>query len=504
MNNNKKINFFTTYKKWIVVVLLVLIMLVGFYIRAYGVFSNSFAFTYDVGRDMLKVQEIVVDHKIPLIGQTTGLSGLFYGPWWYYILTPAFILSRGNPQGVAFFMVFCGMVVIVIGYRVGKKISGSMLGVVFASLLSVSTVMSSLSNQIWNPNIAPIFILFLILLLIILEKTKKRFIAFLGVGILLGLLIDTEILFGVLFTIGTLFYILLTQRKKLLSVSVAGVPLGLLVIFLPRILFEIRHQFIMTNTLLHPASDKEAFININGLLLDVPQRCLIIFNQFSETTARDNSYFGFLVLSSSVVLLFVLRKKLNSFSRRILLFIGIVLITFVFGTSVFARAIWGHYLVGLPVLYLLLVSLSLMVFIRRAFYTGIIVFVVYAIFILNPYKYYNDAVNPLWEGNASVYRNQVAIIDYIYKNSHGRQFNEIVYTPTVHDYPYQYLFSWYGKAKYGYTPSTKTQHLLYVVIEDDPGYEGRITDWLKIREGDGKIEEERVVKGGIRVQRRSR
>ncbi|MGE5042387.1 MAG: hypothetical protein ACM3IJ_05810, partial [Candidatus Levyibacteriota bacterium] len=59
---------------------LALVFLIGFYLRAVGIFSNSFAFTYDVGRDLLEVQKIVSAHKIPLIGQTTGLGGLFYGP----------------------------------------------------------------------------------------------------------------------------------------------------------------------------------------------------------------------------------------------------------------------------------------------------------------------------------------------------------------------------------------------------------------------------------------
>lgn len=499
-----KKNIFTKHKKKIIIVLLSLILLVGFYIRAAGVFSNSFAFTYDVGRDMLKVQEMIEQRKIPLIGQTTGLGGLFYGPWWYYILAPAFIISNGNPQGVAFFMVFCGLFAVVLGFFVGRKISGTVLGIVFASLLCVSPVMIGFSNQIWNPNIAPAFILLLLLMLVIVEKSKKRFFTLLTIGLLLGLLIDTEILFGVLFAAASLLYILVTQRKKLLSFSVLGIPLGLFVIFLPRIYFEIRHQFIMTNTLLHPAKDKEAFLNLNGLFSGVFGRGLTIFNQFSETVARNNNILGLLILISCCVLLVMFRNKLNTISRHMLLFTGIVLLTFILGTSIFARAIWGHYLVGLPVLYLLFVSLSLLVLIRKAFYLGVVVLAVYVMFLLNPYQLYKDAGSPLWEGDAAVYRNQIAVIDYIYKDANGRQFNEIVYTPAVYDFPYQYLFSWYGRVKYNYTPETKTEKLFYVVVEPDPGYEGRITDWLKIREGDGKVVKEKTVKGGISVQTRTR
>ena len=81
--------------------LLYFFILVGAFLRLQGVFTNSFAFTYDVGRDMLALSAIVHLHKIPLIGATTGLPGIFYGPWWYYMLTPFFIIFSGSPQGIA-------------------------------------------------------------------------------------------------------------------------------------------------------------------------------------------------------------------------------------------------------------------------------------------------------------------------------------------------------------------------------------------------------------------
>ena len=95
---------------------LYLLLIIGSFLRLQGVFSNSFAFTYDVGRDMLALWNIVYDHKIPLIGATTGLAGVFYGPWWYYFLTPFFVIFRGDPQGIAFLMSVIGVLSIVASY----------------------------------------------------------------------------------------------------------------------------------------------------------------------------------------------------------------------------------------------------------------------------------------------------------------------------------------------------------------------------------------------------
>lgn len=504
MNKQGKNSLFIFFKKYLSIILLGVVLSVGLYLRIGGVLTNSFAFTYDVGRDMLQVQNIVVNHKIPLIGQTTGLGGLFYGPWWYYILTPVFIASNGNPQGIAFFMVLCGLLAIFLGYIVGEKISGKTLGLIFASLLCASPVMIGFSSQIWNPNIAPEFILLAILLLLILKKTKKRFFTFLGLGFLLGLLIDTEIIFGVLFSAGFLLYVLSTQRKRFLSISALGVLLGLFMVILPRIFFEIRHSFIMVSTLLHPAEDKEAFLHVSGLLSDIPQRIFAIFSQFSETVAKNNNIAGLFILLLCCVLLIIYRKNLTGATKQMLYMMGIIITVFVLGTSIFARAIWGHYLVGLPVLYLLFVAISLQLLIKKVFYVGIGVFIVYLLFLLNPLQLYKNAVMPLWEGDASVYRNQVATIDYVYKDANNRKFNYIAYSPAVHDFPYQYLFSWYGRTKYGYVPEAKTENLLYIIIEPNPGYPGRIEDWLKIRQGDGMVVKETVVKGGIKVQTRVR
>src|SRR3989338_2214356 len=96
-------------KKLLAFFLVFIILLIGSWLRFSGILSNSFAFTYDVGRDMLAVRNIIVDHKFSLIGPTTGVEGIFYGPWWYLILSIPFFLFSGNPQGIAFFMGLIGV-----------------------------------------------------------------------------------------------------------------------------------------------------------------------------------------------------------------------------------------------------------------------------------------------------------------------------------------------------------------------------------------------------------
>lgn len=491
-------------KKHFVIILLSLIILFGFYIRIEGVITNSFAFTYDVGRDMLQVNNIVVGNKLPLIGQTTGLGGLFYGPWWYYLLTPAFIITGGNPQGIAFFMVLIGLLTIYVGFLFGRYINGTRFGLLVAALISFSPIMVGYSVQIWNPNVAPLFTLVVLIALLKIKNNIKNWKWYLIIGFMLGLILDTEIVFGALFLISILLIYIWLERKKAFNTSLLAALVGFLFTLSPRMLFELRHNFIMTQTLLNPKPGAEGIFAVNNFFTDIPGRALTFFMQYRDTFSPGNTIVAIIFLGITVSVIVWKRKHIKDKSLFCLMIICTVLTVFLFGTSFFARAIWGHYLVGLPILYILSFALILDILWKKWKYPSIILLIVASYFMLNPVGRIYNASQPLWEGNAAVYRNQVAVIDYIYSQADGRGFNEIVYTPSVHDFPYQYLFSWYGKNKYGYVPSVKTEKLLYVVIEPDPGYESRIIEWLKIREGDGKIIKEETVKGGIKVQTRMR
>jgi len=496
-------------KKLFIIFGLLIILTIGSWLRLSGIISNSFAFTYDVGRDMLAVENIVINHKITLIGQTTGIEGIFYGPWWYLILSVPFFIFSGNPQGVVFFMGIIGIVTILLSYIVGKKIGGVFLGITFSTLISISPLMVSSSSQIWNPNLIPFFLVLVLLALysLCLDNKQKiyRLINFLLLGLLLGFIIDMEIVFGVLFFLGIFASLIFIFKKKLTIKQIAIFLLGLLIIFSPRIVFEIRHNFLMT----------KAFIGVfsNGLMsardfsiLDVLfSKLSSLFNLWNATLAGQNSMVGFILIILVFLSLLFFYKKIENTQRKFIKIILIVIAVFLIGITFFNQAVWPHYLVGVPVFYIILVSLIINA-VRIILKNNWVIFLILlAIFWINlsPIKIVENIRKPLWEGDAAVYRNQVAVIDYIYNDAGGKDFKYIVYTPAVHDYSYRYLFSWYGKKKYRHVPVQKNTGLLYVILEPDYDLPFRLKDWLRDREGDGIIQKEKLIKGGITVQTRT-
>lgn len=484
--------------------ILYLIIILGAYLRLQGVFTNSFAFTYDVGRDMLTLWDIVYNHKILLIGATTGIPGVFYGPWWYYMLLPFFVLFAGNPQGIVFTLSTVGILSIFLAFFLGKRIGGNYLGLSTAFLISLSPTLISLSSQIWNPNIAPFFALlvFLVLERIYLFKNKAKLIYFFILGILLALNIDIEILWGILFSLGILASLFIVLRKKLEVKKIVFIILGGLIVLLPRIIFELRHSFIMTKSF-------NAFLSAKTLedKLDtyhfIENRFFTHLDEFGRSFLQVNNYLTIFLLFFIAVSILLFYKKAAQSTKEFILTSFIVLLVFYIGSFIFTHALWPHYFVGLPVVYILLLSISLLLFANKLKNNILTVLILATLFVINinALQIFQGFNKPLWEGNASVYRNQLEAIDYIYNQAKGKPFKYVVYTPPVFDYTYQYLFKWYGPRKYKYSPVVRAD-MAFFIIEPDPGYPDRPKWWLDDRKNDGKIIKSKTLKGGIVVQTR--
>ncbi len=480
------------------------ILIIGSVLRLEGVLNNSFAFTYDVGRDLLSLWDIAYNHKLTLIGPTTGIQGVFYGPWWYFILLPFFVVFVGDPQGIAFTMSLFGIASIILSFYLGKKIGNSFLGISMALLTAISSTLISLSSQIWNPNIAPLLVLvtFLVLERIYVLKSKANLRYFFILGLLLALNIDIEILWGFLFSLGIVFSCLVILKKSIKIKQILLFLLGGLFIFSPRIIFELRHSFLMTKSALSFLSAKTLEDKLD-LYHFLENRVLTYFDSFSNTFLPARGYLELILLILIAVTLLLFYKKAQKIIKDFILTLIITLVVFFIGTLIFTYAIWPHYLVGLPVVYIFLLSISLYLFSKNTKNYLVSILILIILFVVNfiSFSFVKNFQRPLFEGDAAVYRNQLAVVDYIYKDVKGENFKYELYTPPVFDNTYQYLFIWYGEKKYGYTPVKKAD-IMYCIIEPDEGYPDRPKWWLEAREEDGQIIGSKLLKGGVTVQKR--
>lgn len=499
----KKNNFLHTFVRE--QFLIVLVLALATFFRLSGVLTNSFPFTYDIGRDMLVARDIALQGRIPLIGQTTGLPGLFYGPTWHYFLGFLYIPLGGNPAYFSAVIAITGVITAFLGYLLGKKITGAFLGLVLAAFIGFSPIIISLTAQIWNPTLIPILWGICLLVIYRIYRNKSSYLYPFFLGVLLSLITDMEIVVGIFFSAGIIIslFIFIPQFLKLKKIIL--VILGYLLIISPRIIFDFRHQHILSNTLIAGLQKMSVYGGGDSFsLFQIPQKLLIILNLWNETVSLKNPMLGEVMLMMLVVIIVIYYKE-GSEVQKVFMKITIVSIgVTIGGVLVFAHDIWPHYLVALPLLFVLFFSLAInLLYINTKNKGVIILFVIFLMLVyINPLNKISEYSKPIWEGNAAVYRNQISVVDYIYKSANGEKFKYIVYTPPVHDYTYQYLFSWYGMKKYHYLPNEKDAGIMFVIMEPDFENPSRLTDWLMVRKNDGKIIKQETQKGGIIVQTR--
>lgn len=484
--------------------ILLLIVVIGSFLRLQGVLTNSFAYTYDVGRDMIALWNIVVNHDLMFIGATTGIQGVFYGPWWYYMLVPFFVIFRGDPAGIALTMSLVGISSIILSFLVGRKIGGNLLGFSLAGLVSVSPALISLSSQIWNPNIAPLFVLlafYCLYKIYSLDKIHNKY--FFILGILLSINIDIEILWGLLFTLGVVVSLILVLNKKIKIKQIIYLFLGALAVASPRIVFELKHGFLMTKSFILFLTSKNSTEDPLTFFQILEGRVFSFVNLFSSSLTFNNQLIAWIIIVLALLSLILFYKNSSEVIKRFIVTLLTIVVVFFVGTLIFRRALWPHYLVGLPVVYIFLFAISLYLFSKKLNNLKVLVFavIIFSIFNLDPINQIKSITSPVFEGNSAVYRNQLAVVDYVYREARGKDFKYVVYTPPVYDYTYRYLFTWYGPSKYKYS-SNEEARTAFFIIEQDPGYEDRPKWWLKARENDGTIIKSATVSGGIVVQTR--
>ena len=489
--------------------LFVVILLISSYLRLQSSINGTFAYTYDVGRDMLNIANIVDAHHISLIGPTTGQEGIFYGPWWYWLITPFFILFSGSVRGIDAFMGLTGVLTVLLVYWLGNKIGGRWVGLLSMLFAGISNSLIDTSSQIWNPNVSPLVLICILIVIVKFSEeehkiNQSRWLVLLG--LLAALSFDSlEIVYGSVQLIALLVFMFVYLRKKFRPYNIFSFLTGVVIIELPRIMFEFRHQFLMTKALFYYIFH-HAPVSQSGGILTQSGKVLTLMLQLWSGTVNLPFEFG-VILLVIVISGLVYFKTISSFNKTenlLGVFSTCYLLSYVIILSFFKGNVWDHFVVGVPVVYVIMFSLfiyRLLLFLKTKnanyFNFILVIIVVYVLGVLSPNLHYNRV---FFLNDPSVYNNQVAVINYIYAQAKGRPFSYNVYTPPIHPYTYEYLFSYYAKNNY-YAPSNNG-HLLFYIIEPDKTHPTLRESWLLRHDNRGKLIKSLTFPGHILVQTR--
>ncbi|MBI3342494.1 hypothetical protein HY024_05210 [Candidatus Curtissbacteria bacterium] len=478
---------------------LLFILILNLYLKLPPTLNGFFAFTYDQGRDLLQVAKIVYDHTPTLIGPTTGLGGIFYGPWWYYFLSPILLLSGGNPQIVAIWFVLIGIATILTLFFFTKSQTSTKIAFTIALIATLSRSWMLAPTIIWSTALTPILMIAAFYLLLKTYQKQTKINLFL-LAALSFLVMDAEVPWGICWI---LFLILLALCKRtFLKRNFIFAIFGGFIIIFPRILFEIKHSFLMTNTVVAYLKNPPVYGERETFVFRLLDRIDIYFGLFSQSFTQGNkAWAAFLLLAITILTAMLLKGGVKLFKKERLLITAAAFLAFsLLFFSFYKDRVWEYYLIGLPITYILIISTLVKMGLEdktTKIYTlvlGILILILNINFsVLKPFKI-------TWLGDNATYRNQILAMDYI-ASQKPTNYSYFAYTPAFFDYPFDYLFYWYSKTGRLETPK-KNQNVFYLIIRNASNHEYLAVGWYGDKTQDKtKIIDAKTFPGDLLVEK---
>jgi 4-amino-4-deoxy-L-arabinose transferase-like glycosyltransferase len=429
-------------------ILLTAILLLAAILRLYKI-SDYMTFLGDEGRDVLVVKEIL-SGNLTLLGPRSSAADFYYGPVYYYFITPFLWLFNYDPVGPAVFIALLGIVTVYLVFYVGKYFFGERAGLFAAALYTVSPLVIAYSRSSWNPNPLPfVSLLSIFCIYHAVEKKKLKYILF--VGFLLGIAIQLQYLalFLILIVVFFLFFGTLLQEKRLdifvfgkRYVLLAG---GFLVGFSPFLAFEIKHGFPNLQTIFaflsgkipqaESAAEVTFFGQISEQFVNVFGRLVFRFPPIEQHAGIEPSVL--LLWQISVLLLAIgaifglirLKNRLIQLLFTLWLFLGVFLFGF------YSKELYDYYLGFMFPLPFLLVGNMLSQLSKVGKFGIVITGVLFSYLFL-----FNLDANP-FKFTPNRQKDQVRqISEFVLSKTDGKPYNFALITLGNSDHAYRYFF----------------------------------------------------------------
>ncbi|KKW10610.1 MAG: seg [Microgenomates group bacterium GW2011_GWC1_49_7] len=446
-------------------IILIALAIIAFAFRFYLMPSHLF-FGPEQGRDFLVIRDIVVNHKLTLIGSKTDIMGIFHGPIFYYLAAIPFAVTGGNPLGVsAFFIIIQGLTVFLVYQLTYELTKRRRAGLIAAILFAVSFLFIVYARWLSNPPLSIPFSLFFMLFLLRYVRGKSWYLV--ASAFAYGLLGQAEFINFLLFAAIGLLTCLMFWKKCIrtkLVIVVTAFLVGLVTSFATYILFDARHDGLVSRGVLDLIQGK------SGYQLYLSTSTAGAFRVLLEQAAAIMGLSGWVAgLVVTVPLMPVLFKRMKRDASLSILALWIWVPPFIF--AILRHGMLEQLYAGVIGGFIILLALAIDFLWEKKTVIGvaslviIVVLSVTAVFRNLPgnYQVFFQAPQP-----AVRYSDQLAVIDWIYMQADGRQFSFQAYTiPYFLQDAWVYLLGYYGQKNYGYLPDDQGRKRMYVVIQED-------------------------------------
>lgn len=240
--------------------LVLLIFVIFAYFRFYNL-DKRIGFEWDQEQFSNQIKAIVVNHKLTLLGpRVVSDKGFYLAPYFTYILIPFYLLTNLHPWALIYFLVFFNILFFVSAFFIIKKIFGFFQAIVFFLLWSSSSLMAGFDVGGWWPVTIPLGVILTWFVLYQLFKNNS-FANWLILGLVLGFFVNMHFQFIFLVIFSLFFLILSFINKKSFNLKRIVLTLsGFLLMFIPLLIFDLRHDFLNSKAFINFFLSKDAAI----------------------------------------------------------------------------------------------------------------------------------------------------------------------------------------------------------------------------------------------------
>lgn len=417
----------------------IILFVISLVLRLLPIFQNAVSFHYDMARDAFVAQKIIQgDFKI--MGPPSSTPGLSHGVLYYYLLALLYFIGNGNPLFVsAVLSVLSCLSIFPIYFLAQEFFKDKKMGILAGILFATSFEATQYASWLSNPSLALPCLAFYFYGLWLWKNGKPSgFLLAIGSAVLAA---QFQLFLSTLFIDTLLFWIIFKTKinKKSLMLAILIVLIGLSSYFIAFGKFGTYTQIWSIISQRIPTSQFSFRIQFTDVILNYINRFADIYiNNFFPSNVLLGGILGIICLaasrSSSFVLfslfislpIFIFGGHNSNYVNLGMVFPGILSVLIVFNTVLKKNK-------TLAALLLLAIFGSNLYTIIKLSPRGQLAMVIPKDMVLNK---------------------QFSLIDKTYELAAGRPFSINTLTlPLWVNTTWSYLYSWYGKSRYGYIPS---------------------------------------------------
>lgn len=432
--------------------LLFLIICVAFFLRTVNL-KDNILFAYDQARDAQRVYNMVYKGDLKIVGPETDIQGIFNGPLLYYVLAPVYFFSNFDPNAAALLFVLINVGTILLVYWFAKILFNKNSIALIASLFwAFSYEQGFFANYISNASpMSTTTTLFFIGLALFFLKKKQWGLPLSAVGIALA--IHCNFYFIYLFLFYPLFFVLFRQKPQVKAILMSVVFLSILLS--PWIVTELKWKFVGTRSLFDYFINQETAASSANFFSFFISSITHFYERISQAiyfSFIPNKQMGFIIFV--FILVYLLVKKRSPTALFFLFCIFNTLPLFIFKSGVLGiEVINGSVFVPLTILIsfgiveLAKIKIGKVPILSVMCVLGVVFYGLFS-FVKNNFMTYSIQTEV-----PSLLKNEKKIINYTYMKAQKKDFgicaiSEPLFMNTV----WSFLYSTYGKQKYGYLP----------------------------------------------------